>query len=131
MSLEIKGAILGLIAGLGVLGATFGLSPVFQPKKVLETKREQFDPPVSLTTNAALTGEANRGIWLFDHNCTHCHGEDARGDEGPSLYNLSKSDARLRTIIKGGIKGEMPSFVKKFDDGDIQALIAYLRTLKD
>jgi len=32
--------------------------------------------------------------------------------------------------IKRGIKGEMPKFDTKFNDADIQALIAYLRTLK-
>jgi mono/diheme cytochrome c family protein len=71
------------------------------------------------------------GYRLFDHNCAPCHGDDARGDEGPTLYDLRKSDARIEKIIKNGIKGEMPSFSKKFNDADVQALIAYLRTLKD
>ncbi len=75
--------------------------------------------------------EPQRGYRLFDHNCAPCHGEDARGDEGPDLHGLRKSDARLTSIIKGGIKGEMPAFAKKFSDSDVQALIAYLRTLKD
>jgi mono/diheme cytochrome c family protein len=60
-----------------------------------------------------------------------CHGENARGDEGPNLHNLAKSDARISTIVKGGVKGEMPAFARKFTDADVQALIAYLRTLKD
>jgi len=47
------------------------------------------------------------------------------------LYDLAKSDARIATIIKNGVKGEMPSFAKKFGDADVQSLIAYLRTLKD
>ena len=76
-------------------------------------------------------GKAAAGYRLFDHNCAHCHGDDARGDEGPSLYDLRKSDERLQKIIKNGIKGEMPSFSKKFTDDDVQALIAYLRTLKE
>jgi mono/diheme cytochrome c family protein len=74
---------------------------------------------------------ARAGYRLFDHNCAHCHGDDAHGDEGPDLYNLKKSDARLDKIIRNGIKGEMPSFGKKFSDADVQALITYLRTLKD
>jgi len=45
--------------------------------------------------------------------------------------DLAKSDARITTIIKVGIKGEMPAFAKKFTDSDVQALIAYLRTLND
>jgi cbb3-type cytochrome c oxidase subunit III len=85
----------------------------------------------SVTSTNVLLGDAKRGYSLFDHNCAHCHGDDARGDEGPSLYNLAKSDARITTIIKRGIKGEMPSFAKKFSDTEVQALTAYLRTLKD
>ena len=71
------------------------------------------------------------GHRLFDHNCAHCHGEDARGDEGPDLHDLKKSDARIEKIIKGGLKGEMPQFSKKFTDDEVKALIAYLRTLKN
>lgn len=131
MSLEVKGAILGVVAGLGVLGVAFGLSPLFQPNQVAQTKRQPQGTAASLTPTVSPAGEAGRGSSLFNRNCAHCHGDDARGDEGPNLYNLVKSDARLTRIIKGGIKGEMPSFVKKFNDADVQALIAYLRTLKD
>ena len=83
-----------------------------------------------LLNGTAPEGDAMRGHSLFDHNCAHCHGDDARGDEGPSLYDLKKSDARITKIIKGGIKGEMPRFGAKFNDADIRALIAFLRTLK-
>ena len=82
------------------------------------------------SANAALGGERKKGRELFDRNCAHCHGDDARGDEGPSLYDLRKSNARISATIKQGIKGEMPAFGKKFADADIEALIAYLRTLK-
>ena len=74
---------------------------------------------------------AEQGHRLFDRNCAHCHGDDARGDEGPSLYNLALSDARIAKRIREGIKGEMPAFGKKFNDNDIETLIAYLRTLKE
>ncbi|MDB6018214.1 MAG: hypothetical protein JWR19_2703 [Pedosphaera sp.] len=79
----------------------------------------------------ALDAKASQGYRLFDNNCAHCHGDDARGDEGPDLHGLKKSDQRIDKIIKEGIKGEMPAFGKKFNDGDVQALIAYLRTLKE
>ena len=130
MSIEVKGLRFGLAAASGLLGVTFGLSPLFKPKAAPSENGEQ-------QTNAALVapthveGEAKRGYILFDHSCAPCHGNDARGDEGPNLYNLAKSDARIATIIKGGVKGEMPSFAKKFSDADVQALTAYLRTLKD
>jgi len=78
----------------------------------------------------AVGDESLPGYRLFDYNCAHCHGDDARGDEGPDLHDLRKSDARIEKIIKNGIKGEMPSFGRKFSDADVQALIAWLRTLK-
>jgi len=92
--------------------------------------KEQSIKIASAVASPTLEGEAKRGHSLFEHNCAHCHGEDARGDEGPSLYDLKKSDARVTKIIKAGIKGEMPKFGTKFNDADIQALIAYVRTLK-
>ncbi len=131
MSIEIKGLLLGTTVSLGLLGATFGLSPLFQPKNAAVVNAQRQANVASVSSTHVLEGDAKRGYSLFDHNCAHCHGDDARGDEGPSLYDLAKSDARIATIIKGGVKGEMPSFAKKFSDADVQALIAYLRTLKD
>jgi mono/diheme cytochrome c family protein len=131
VSIEIKGLLLGITVSLGLLGVTFGLSPIFQPKKARVANEAQKANAVSVTSTHVLEGEAKRGYSLFDRSCAHCHGGDARGDEGPNLYDLVKSDARIATIIKNGVKGEMPSFAKRFSDADVQSLIAYLRTLKD
>ena len=133
MSIELKAAVLALAGSLGVLGVTFGLSPLLPSGREADPKRETQTntAPIKAETALALGEEAKEGYRLFDLNCAHCHGDDARGDEGPDLHGLHKSDARLTTIIKGGIKGEMPAFAKKFNDADVQALIAYLRTLKD
>lgn len=76
-----------------------------------------------------LTADAAQGRHLFVMNCAHCHGDDARGDEGPDLHDLHRSDARIHEVITVGIKGEMPSFGKKLGDPDVRQLIAYLRTL--
>jgi mono/diheme cytochrome c family protein len=76
-----------------------------------------------------LMADAEQGRHLFLMNCAHCHGEDARGDEGPDLHDLHRSDARIHEVITAGIKGEMPSFGKKLADPDVRQLIAYLRTL--
>ena len=131
MSIELKAAVLALASSLGVLGVTFGLSPLLQSARNPDAKREAQTNTVPIKAEMALGGEAKDGYRLFDLNCAHCHGDDARGDEGPDLHGLHKSDARLTTIIKGGVKGEMPAFAKKFNDADVQALIAYLRTLKE
>lgn len=79
----------------------------------------------------SLSEDAKRGQNLFERNCAHCHGDDARGDEGPDLHNLKKSDARITKVVTQGIKGEMPAFGLKLSETDVKALIVYLRTLKD
>ena len=76
-----------------------------------------------------LTTDAAQGRHLFLMNCAHCHGDDARGDEGPDLHNLHRNDDRIHDVITAGIKGEMPSFGKKLGDPDVRQLITYLRTL--
>lgn len=79
-----------------------------------------------LTTNRLLA----EGRRLFLASCAHCHGADARGDDGPDLHALEISDRRITTVITRGIKGEMPSFAKKHGADDIAALIVYLRSLE-
>jgi mono/diheme cytochrome c family protein len=129
MSLEFKPAFLTFAAFAVVLGLTLGLLAFLPSGSGAESTREAQTNTVTGATGAE--DAAKRGYRLFEHNCAHCHGEDARGDEGPDLHGLRRSDSRLIAIITGGIKGEMPAFAKKFQDADLQALIAYLRTLKD
>ena len=130
MSIELKAAVLAFAVSMGMLGVTLGSSPLLPSTRDADSKHEAQTNSVP-KEETALDGDAKQGYRLFEHNCAHCHGDDARGDEGPDLHGLRKTDARLTTIIKGGIKGEMPTFAKKFNDAEVQALIAYLRTLKD
>jgi mono/diheme cytochrome c family protein len=71
-----------------------------------------------------------QGAGFFAQSCGDCHGDDGHGDEGPDLHNLAISDARIASQIKNGTKGEMPSFVKKYNDPEITALVAYVRSLR-
>jgi mono/diheme cytochrome c family protein len=71
----------------------------------------------------------HQGEQFFAMSCTECHGDDAHGDEGPDLHNLAISNARISATIHKGLKGEMPTFAKKYDDKQIAAIVSYLRTL--
>jgi len=108
MSIETKAALLGLAAGLAVLGGTFGLSPFLQ-RATAAAAKEQSTNIASAATSPTLEGEARRGHSLFDHNCAHCHGDDARGDEGPSLYDLNKPMPELRESLGKASKVKCPS----------------------
>jgi len=72
-----------------------------------------------------------QGRKFFVQSCAHCHGADARGDEGPDLHDLPISDQRIAAIVKNGIKGEMPAFAQKYNDAEIGRLQAYVRSLKE
>jgi len=111
------------------LVATFGFS--WAMRATLISMRVPSIPTSAQATTVTqnMTAEAAQGRHLFLMNCAHCHGDDARGDEGPDLYDLRKSDERIHRQIIDGVKGEMPSFAKKLNDSDIRALTAYLRTL--
>ena len=123
LSLEIKGIILGVVSGLAALSMAFAAGEILRPKA----------PAASIATEGLVippTGTRERqGHDLFLMNCAHCHGNDARGDEGPDLHGLTKSDTRISSLIKNGIKGEMPKFGEKLTDTDVQAIIAFVRSL--
>jgi mono/diheme cytochrome c family protein len=128
LSLELKGLILGIVWGLAAVGVALAAGGILQAKAV--------PPAVAPGAEAALQippagTPASQGYKLFLQNCAHCHGTDARGDEGPDLHGVTKSDQRITNLIQNGIKGEMPKFNAKLNDADTQALIALIRTLKD
>ncbi len=124
LMVSVKGMILGTVAGLAAIGVAFAAAEMFQPKPALAagTVEALVIPPAGTP--------ANQGYKLFMLNCAHCHGTDARGDEGPDLHGVTKSDQRIVTIIQNGIKGEMPKFSAKLNDMETRALVAFIRTLK-
>jgi mono/diheme cytochrome c family protein len=90
-------------------------------------------PPEGATPNPSASDQtalANAGRQLFLKNCAHCHGADARGDEGPDLHNLDWTDEQIATRIRNGKKGQMTAFAGRFSPQQINDVVAYLRTLK-
>jgi mono/diheme cytochrome c family protein len=120
--LEIKGLALGVvIAGL-ILAATFTAGGIYRAH--LGTEGE------AGSTTPAAEKLVGTGRTFFFQSCAHCHGQDADGGEdAPSLLKLSISGAHMALVIQNGIKDEMPSFAKKYNDQDTSALVAYLKTL--
>jgi len=125
LSLQIKGIILGTVSGFAAVAIALAAGEMLQPKPTAASGASE-----ALVIPPAGT-PANQGYKLFMMNCAHCHGTDARGDEGPDLHGVTKSDARITSIIKNGIKGEMPKFGAKLTDTDVKALIAFVRSLKN
>jgi mono/diheme cytochrome c family protein len=104
------------------LGGTLAFADYMQRRSALQSSLS--------ATNSPPSPLVAQGQHLFLMNCAHCHGDDARGDEGPDLHGLHKTDARLSALIINGVKGEMPRFNQKLSEPDVQALIAFLNSLK-
>ncbi len=87
---------------------------------------------VEVSTEAVATGKT-----LFA-TCAACHGPDAQGriGVGPRIasesYLAAASDAFLLHTIREGRAGTtMVAWKERFDDSQINALVAYLRSLHD
>jgi cytochrome c oxidase cbb3-type subunit 3 len=76
-----------------------------------------------------------RGKQVFAATCAGCHGLDGRGAErAPNIVENPKvqqlSDAQIAHIVENGIPGTgMPAF-HSLDSSDVNAVVAYLRTLQ-
>ena len=79
------------------------------------------------------------GQSLFKSKCVTCHGADGSGNttmgkqlkvrDLRSADVLKQTDVQLTGIIKNG-KGKMPAFGKSLNDGQINQLVAFIRTLR-
>lgn len=79
------------------------------------------------------------GPALYKAKCVACHGVDGKGQTGVGkamkLRDLgsaevqAQSDAEL-TQITGNGKGKMPGYHKSIGADGVQALVAYMRTMK-
>lgn len=81
---------------------------------------------------------AARAREIFASLCARCHGSDGRGDvrADPSItppsfhdaaFQKKFSDADLARVIRQG-KGSMPAFASAYDDEEITALVALVRS---
>jgi mono/diheme cytochrome c family protein len=120
-SLEMKGAAAAVAASALLLTGTFAGAGIYRAHR--RAGQDAGAPAAS----ELVTG---KGRGMFFRSCAHCHGQDADGGEdAPSLRKLQISGAHMALVIRSGIKGEMPSFAKKYTDEDTAAIVAYLKTL--
>jgi mono/diheme cytochrome c family protein len=101
------------------LGA-FGLTSWSQ-----QTNNPSQHPQINSQPANGLSGRT-----LFLRNCAHCHGADARGDEGPDLHDLGLTDDWIANRIRKGKPGQMTAFAGKLKSAQIAALVAYVQSLR-
>lgn len=119
-----------LLAAGVALSSAFALGAVLRREAARSSQQQPaaerwFEPPTPTSPGLVARGRA-----LFLDSCAHCHGADARGDEGPDLHEVQVSDRYIGNIVTHGIPHEMPSFAKKLGAPEIGALTAYIRSLR-
>ncbi len=66
----------------------------------------------------------------YDRVCKVCHGEEGKGNAGPSLVPFDVDDEELIIRVREG-GGEMPPISEnRVSDADVKQIGAYLRSLK-
>ena len=92
---------------------------------------------ITSSTGSPIADDASA---LFSSQCATCHGKDGKAKTFKAKLNHARNltdaawqaeatDERLYNSIHNG-KGKMPAFGKKLSDSQINALVVYVRTLK-
>jgi mono/diheme cytochrome c family protein len=72
------------------------------------------------------------GPTLFASVCGFCHQDGGRTEgKGPKLAGSKRSDDFIIARIRNGKPGAMPAFGGAFSEGQIVAILAYIRALED
>ncbi|MBR0692219.1 c-type cytochrome [Bradyrhizobium lablabi] len=72
------------------------------------------------------------GQKMFATTCGFCHQDGGRhAGRGPKLSKSERSDEFIIERIKKGKMGAMPAYGSVFSDGQIIAILAYIRGLDD
>ena len=134
MRMELKGLIAAVVAGLGVVGATFGVSAVISgngksasSQTMGSSMRADKQPMGASVKNS---DQLAQGHAFFTQSCASCHGPNGEGAFGPNLHHEDMDDAKIAQVIKNGVKPRMPGFASTYNDAQVQALVAYVRSLK-
>jgi mono/diheme cytochrome c family protein len=82
--------------------------------------------------NAEASPNDINGEQMFATTCGFCHQDGGRAaGRGPKLSKTERSDEFIIERIKKGKMGAMPAFGSVFSDGQIIAILAYIRGLDD
>ena len=131
---EARAAVVAVLASAICVGGAFALAtPIKWLMSSSSAQAESSLPQADVPEPDAAKASAEvveQGHQFFTMSCVECHGDDAHGDEGPDLHNLTISNGRIAATIRHGVKGEMPNFSKKYTDAQISSLVAYLRSLR-
>jgi mono/diheme cytochrome c family protein len=114
-----------MITCLAIIGALLPDAALAQPASTVDPAGPPSKPPEASPND--LDGEQ-----VFRNVCGFCHQDGGRAaGRGPKLSRSPRSDEFIIERIKKGKPGAMPAFGSVFSDGQIIAILAYIRGLDD
>jgi len=128
---ELKGLVAGLAAGLGVVGASYGVSAIALHGQAVQAVASAKPVAPKAGVQPASTQLVASGAALYSSlACVGCHGASAQGGIGPTLHHLGDPDAKVYRNIANGFQGRMPAYKNQFAPAQISTLVAYIQSLK-
>lgn len=138
----------GLVVAMALIGAA--VWTVFRPSPDLGPKHAVGTAPVTpsaalveVELPASLSAEAAIGKTYYDAVCASCHGANAAGQDRiapPLVHKIYEpshhGDAAFLVAVRGGARqhhwsfGSMLPVQQKLTDGEIAAIILYVRELQ-
>jgi len=122
LSMIVVGLLLGGIMAFGVYQAEAAGRAQITPETV-----SPLSPPAPIVLKAEA-GDSQRGVPLYDHSCSGCHGVLGNSDRplhGALLNAYYPNDGVLAAMILQGY-GTMPAH--KMPDQDVADIVALIRT---
>jgi mono/diheme cytochrome c family protein len=90
------------------------------------------DPPANTRPSPEASPNDIDGATMFATVCGYCHQDGGRTEgKGPKLAGTKRSDDFIIARIRNGKPGAMPAFGGTFSEGQIIAVLAYIRSLED
>ena len=115
------GAKLGALVVLSLTACGGGAEEPSGAETSTGAELAQYEGPIAST-------EVERGKELFTAHCDDCHpgGEE---DVGPSLIADPHPPAQIRKQVREGSGKMRPFSEKRLDNGDLEAILAYLESI--
>jgi mono/diheme cytochrome c family protein len=111
-----------IVAGGAMAAVWCGCAGGTLPAAAAETGSSQADPAAQIAHGKTL---------FISYGCGWCHEDGGRkAGKCPQLMSSERDDNFILTRIATGSAGKMPAFGEALSGPDIQALLAYIRSLK-
>jgi mono/diheme cytochrome c family protein len=121
-------------AGMRILFVTVAAMAIIWPWLSTDAAAQQSTPAGTASPPAQAEASPNDidGQQMFATTCGYCHQDGGRAaGRGPKLSKSERSDDYIIERIRKGKTGAMPAFGAVFSDGQIIAILAYIRGLDD